>query len=51
MPVTVAAAEASDPIDILVDNAGFHIPSRFVDYRFGDFKGVIERRGGNRVVP
>lgn len=38
----VAAAEAAGPIEILVNNAGIHIPSRFVDYRFEDFKAVIE---------
>lgn len=38
----IAAAEAKGPIEILVNNAGIHIPSRFVDYRFEDFRAVIE---------
>lgn len=38
----VAAAEAGGPLDVLVNNAGIHVPSRFVDYAFEDFRRVIE---------
>ncbi len=35
-------AEAWAPIDIVVNNAGTHIPAAFLDYTFDDFKSVIE---------
>jgi NAD(P)-dependent dehydrogenase (short-subunit alcohol dehydrogenase family) len=38
----VAEAETFGPIDVLVNNAGIHIASAFLDYTFLDFKNVIE---------
>jgi NAD(P)-dependent dehydrogenase (short-subunit alcohol dehydrogenase family) len=38
----VAAAEAWRPLDVLVNNAGIHIPARFLDYSFEDFRRVVE---------
>ena len=29
-------------VDVLINNAGIHIPSRFLDYQFEDFRSVIE---------
>ncbi len=38
----VAEAEAFGPVDVLVNNAGVHIASSFLEYTFMDFKNVIE---------
>ncbi len=38
----VAQAQNISPIDILVNNAGIHIAAPFCDYRFDDFKKVID---------
>jgi 3-hydroxybutyrate dehydrogenase len=38
----VATVEHAAPIDIVVNNAGIHQSERFVDYRFEDFKRVLE---------
>jgi meso-butanediol dehydrogenase/(S,S)-butanediol dehydrogenase/diacetyl reductase len=38
----VSEAEATAPIDILVNNAGSHGASSFLDYRFEDFKNILE---------
>jgi len=38
----VVGAQEGGAIDILINNAGIHIPARFIDYTFADFKRVIE---------
>jgi NAD(P)-dependent dehydrogenase (short-subunit alcohol dehydrogenase family) len=38
----VAAVDAVRPIDVLVNNAGIHVPNRFIDYSFEQFRAVME---------